>query len=145
VPSSGRTISWDFGCLVSSTSCKSRLGKVTLIVCRHLAYWLFPGHYVLEGLLTSQYHQDYTPIEASLGTPFYEFLVSNPDSVVDCPVLIPGLAGVCGTAEVWIYTSFGGRFAFEHIPWNVLYLFGLIIGARIVTFVGLANLNYLAK
>merc|ERR1712003_331406 len=34
-------------------------------------YWLLPGHYILEGLLTTQYENDNTQIQAQVGSPFY--------------------------------------------------------------------------
>ena len=49
------------------------------------AYWTFPLHYVLEGLLTSQFENDNTPIVASLNTPFYDYTVEQncADSTAD--------------------------------------------------------------
>lgn len=100
------------------------------------AYWLFPGHYVLEGLLASQFHQDDTPIEATLGSPFYDYLQDVGGNCTETCV---------GTAEDWIKVSFGGEFRWENIPWNILYLLALTIGARLITWIALVKLNYLAK
>ena len=111
---------------------------------RRVAYWLFPGHYVLEGLITSQFHEDNTPIEATPGSPFYNFLVANSDAVVQCAG-VTGLSGLCGTAEDWIDYTFGGKFSFDNVPWNVLYLVCLVVGSRLITFIALGNLNYLSK
>lgn len=100
------------------------------------AYWLFPGHYVLEGLVASQFHEDDTPIESTPGSPFYQYLVSERGCTTsEC----------IGTAEDWIFVSFGGQFKYENIPWNVLYLVALIVVARAITFYALMKLNYLAK
>jgi hypothetical protein len=99
------------------------------------AYWLFPGHYVLEGLVVSQFHEDDTPIEATLGSPFYQFLVGKGCTSEVC----------VGTAEQWIDVSFGGAFSYYHLPWNVLYLLALLIAARLITFYALVKFNYLSK
>ena len=98
-------------------------------------YWLMPGHYVLEGLVASQFHQDDTMIEANPGSPFFEFNNCTIDQEDKCT----------GTAEDWIFVSFGGAFQWENVPWNVLYLVGLLISARLITWFALTKLNYLAK
>lgn len=41
------------------------------------AYWFLPGHYILEGLLTTQFNNDNTPIEATTGSPFWQYLVNS--------------------------------------------------------------------
>ena len=54
--------------------------KENTLICFHLyitAYWLLPGHYILEGLLTTQFNNDGTPIEATTGSFFWDYLVSN--------------------------------------------------------------------
>ncbi len=64
-------------------------------------YWLFPLHYVLEGLFTSQFQGDNTTIVASFGSPFFDAV---------CPEVGPNdpIPNNCtGTAEEWIYVSFG--------------------------------------
>jgi hypothetical protein len=95
-----------------------------------VAYWLFPGHYVLEGLLTSQFKGDTTRILASPGSQF--FAASNCTASVPC----------YGTAEDWINITFGGKFIYEHIKWDILYLVGLVVGARVITCIALTHLNY---
>jgi|EP00970_Alexandrium_tamarense_P013943 hypothetical protein len=49
-----------------------------------------------------------------------------------------------GTAEDWIYVSFGGMWIPEHIPWNILYLVGAIVVAQAITLFGLTTKNFLA-
>ena len=109
------------------------------------AYWTFPLHYVIEGLLTSQYKGNDTPIVASYGSPFYLQTLNN-----KCPDLLPEGVDIpqdciTGTAEDWIYTSFGGMWVPEHIPYNVLYLCGAIFAAKVVTLYGLKRKNYLSN
>ena len=109
------------------------------------AYWTFPLHYVLEGLFTSQFENDTTLIVASFGTPYYDHLVETgrattcPESVSTDP------NALCGTAEEWIYVSFGGMWVPGHIPYDVLYCLGAIIVAKAMAFYGLTRKNYLAK
>lgn len=87
--------------------------------------------------MSSQFHEDTTPIEATPGSPFFEFLSEEGCSSSDC-VLV-------GTAEQWIEVSFGGKFSYDHLPYNVLYMFALLIVARLLTFYALVKFNYLSK
>jgi ABC-type multidrug transport system permease subunit len=75
-------------------------------------YWLFPGHYILEGLLVTQFNNDDTPIVATPGTSFWNFLGCNSQTQTEC----------VGTAEEWIYATFDGAFVIENIPKDVGYL-----------------------
>lgn len=100
-------------------------------------YWLMPGHYVLEGLLASQFHNDNTTIVATPGSPFYASLGCDLDDFD---------TKVCkGTSEEWILSSFGGLFTWEHIPYNIVYLVGMLITVRTISYFALVKLNYLAK
>lgn len=98
-------------------------------------YWLMPGHYIFEGLIVTQFDGDETPIIASPGTPFWVYL--------DCEDQIAGGATDCiGTAEQWVFASFGGNFVPEHIPANMVYLAILFVATRIITLIALGALNY---
>ena len=93
-------------------------------------YWLLPGHYILEGLLMTQYENDETQIRAQLGSPFYKYLnCANP---TNCS----------GSAMAWVDSFFGGEFSSAHVPYDILYLIGAIVLTRIVTIYALGNLNY---
>lgn len=52
---------------------------------------------------------------------------------------------VTGTAEEWIYVSFGGKWVPQHIPHDFFYLIGAIVVIKIVAIYGLRDKNYLAK
>jgi len=93
------------------------------------AYWMFPGHYVFEGIIMSQYENDDTPILASPGTAFYTSLKCASDQICE------------GTAEEWVASSFPD-WNVDNVPWNALYLIGVIIVTRVVTFWALTSLNY---
>lgn len=98
-------------------------------------YWLMPGHYIFEGLMTSQFRDDETQIIASPGTPFWNFLRCEEQ-------IVNGAIECTGTAEEWVFASFEGEFLPDHIPGNIIYLVGLLITTRIVTALALAYLNF---
>ena len=107
------------------------------------AYWTFPLHYVLEGLFTSQFNGDTTPIAPFFGSPYYEYVREN-----YCPDIPAGteLPTDCtGTAEDWIYVAFGGMWIPEHIPYCIGYLIGANVVAKALTLYGLKQKNYLAS
>lgn len=107
------------------------------------AYWVFPLHYVLEGLVTSQFQSDQTPIIASYQSPYYDYVLNK-----NCPGVDPSdppAACITGTAEEWINISFGGMFLPESIPYDILYLVCAIVLAKILAMYGLKKKNYLAK
>lgn len=95
-------------------------------------YWVMPGHYIFEGLIVSQFDNDKTPITASPGTPFWQFLACDDQIEATC----------VGTAEQWVFASFGGNFVPEHIPGNIIYLVILLVMTRIITALALAYLNH---
>ena len=97
-------------------------------------YWVMPGHYIFEGLIASQFDGDDTPIVASPGTPFWNFL--------ECEDKVGPGEDCVGTAEQWVFASFGGNFLPEHIPRNIAYLVVLFVVTRATTGFALGNLNY---
>ena len=99
-------------------------------------YWILPGHYILEGLLTTQFDGDDTPILASTGTAFWDYLIATDQCVDDFTV------PCYGTAEEWIFSTFGGIFVIDHVPGCIAYLVGLLVLTRIVGLWALGNLNY---
>lgn len=108
------------------------------------AYWTFPIHYIIEGLLTSQFRNDQTPIAASLGSPYYYYVLEK-----NCPGIppeqVPPVECTTGTAEEWVYVSFGGMWIPENIPYNILYLICAVIAAKAAALYGLKMKNYLAN
>jgi ABC-type multidrug transport system permease subunit len=92
-------------------------------------YWMFPGHYVFEGIFMSQYDGDDTPITATAGSPFYMSLPCEPD--VPC----------VGTAEQWIAANFTD-WDVDNIPWNALYFIGAILLTRGITLYALTNFDF---
>ena len=89
------------------------------------AYWLFPLHYILEGLMTSQFKDDDTPIVATFGTPFYEHTLNAnnckglypEEDIPHSPVLqeLPKVCVVhlsCTISNLSIYLTNPSRFYF---------------------------------
>jgi hypothetical protein len=92
-------------------------------------YWITPGHYIFEGIIMSQYDGDDTEIIASTGSEFYNALKCQPE--VPC----------IGTAEVWVASSFPD-WNVDHLFYDALYLIGVILATRVITFFALTNLDY---
>jgi len=119
--------------------CPSRLSILGVLIAPQnisnvwiWAYYVFPLHYVIEGLLMSQYHDSDIPILATSGGDWY--------------VSLQCTGSPCyGTAAEFFNWRFGGFFSFEHIPWNALYLVCFIIFTKVVQLIALSQLNYLAK
>ena len=99
-------------------------------------YWLLPGHYILEGLMTTQYENDTTPIAAQPGSPFYDYLIGTDQCSGDID------EGCTGTAEEWVYATFDGEFSRANVPYDILYLVVATILTRVVTVWALGHLNY---
>jgi hypothetical protein len=92
-------------------------------------YWVLPGHYICEGIIVSQYDGDDTPITASTNSDFYNDLKCVPEE----PCI--------GTAGGWVDSSFPD-WDTDHLYYDVLYLIGVILATRFITFFALTNLDY---
>merc|ERR1712021_299860 len=99
-------------------------------------YWILPGHYILEGLLTTQYDGDETPITAQVDSPYWDYL--------QCTNALngTGTAGCVGTAQDWITATFAGNFSRDNVPYDILYLVVVTILTRVATVWALGSLNY---
>ena len=98
-------------------------------------YWLMPGHYILEGLLTTQFNGDTTEIQADAGTLFW--------SSLDCDTKVAEGATSCsGTAEQWVDATFEGEFSIDNLPVDIGYLCALLVATLIIKWWALARLNY---
>lgn len=99
-------------------------------------YWLLPGHYILEGLLTTQYNNDESPITANTGSGFYQYLIDSGKNITDCS------AECTGTAESWVEYTFDGEFSIENVPYDILYLVAMTILTRVISVWALGHINY---
>jgi ABC-type multidrug transport system ATPase subunit/ABC-type multidrug transport system permease subunit len=93
-------------------------------------YWIMPGHWIMEGLFTSQYGSSQLPIEASVDSPFYVSLGCN-NTNDPC----------VGTAGEWLAVSFPD-FSESHIKWDATFLVIVMIITRAVALTALSFLNY---
>lgn len=93
-------------------------------------YWLIPSHYVVEGILTSQFDGDKTYIKGTRGSPFYRQLGCNEND------------DVCGTVDDWMSVTFARYFSKDNIPVNILYLVIVCTLSRIVIYIALVYLNH---
>uniref|UniRef100_A0A7S2YLL6 ABC transporter domain-containing protein n=1 Tax=Entomoneis paludosa TaxID=265537 RepID=A0A7S2YLL6_9STRA len=97
------------------------------------AYWVFPGHYLFQGLFLTQFHDDDRVIEASDGSPFYLSLGCSPEDETVCE----------GTISQWIATTFSD-WDRDNVYYCGIYLAVFIVLTRLVTFWALTSLNYRA-
>jgi len=97
-------------------------------------YWLLPGHYIMEGLLTTQFNNDTSPIAANPGSGFYQYLVDSEQCVQGSSCI--------GTAEEWVQFTFAGVFTVANVPYDILYLVGITILTRVITVWALGHFNY---
>lgn len=94
------------------------------------AYWIFPGHYLFEGIFATQFSDDTTLIEASTGSPFYKSL--NCTSYTDpCE----------GTVGQWFAVNYSD-FSRDNVYYCGIFLACFIILTRFVTLWALSSLNY---
>lgn len=96
------------------------------------AYWVFPLHYVVEGLLMSQFTGSNLQIEATFESSWYVAL-----KCTESPCY--------GSPSEFLEWRFGGFFSPSHIPWNALYLILVIVAFKCIKMVALQQLNYLSK
>jgi hypothetical protein len=80
----------------------------------------------------SQYNGDDTPIVATPGSPFYLSLPCG-ESVEDDDCV--------GTAGGWVATYFA-EWSASNLAWNALYMVGLLVVTRLITFYGLAHFDF---
>lgn len=98
-----------------------------------ITYWITPGHYVYEGLVLAQFHDDSRTVIAVNNSEFYEFL--NCDA--------PGAPTPCnGTVEQYVHVFFGERFNKDNELQDILVLALFLVTARVVTFFALKRFNF---
>ena len=93
--------------------------------------------------MTSQFYEDTTPIVASLPSPFASYLMAKncPDANPTSP---PASCDLTGTAEEWIFSTFGEMWVPEHIKYDIIYLVGAVAVAKMLTMYGLKRKNYMS-
>ena len=100
-----------------------------------ITYWITPGHYVYEGMVTSIFTGDSRTVIADCNTDFYIGLGCESRNLT--------CSGECyGTVEEFMDSFFGGKFEKEHIVRNYLILGAYLTVARFVTFLALNYINF---
>jgi hypothetical protein len=82
-------------------------------------YYITPGHYVYEGMITSIFSNDDRFVQVDEGSMFQQFLIDGgycPDPPLDCR----------GTVSDYVLYFFGGEYVRENIPRN-----GIILGCTV--------------
>jgi hypothetical protein len=99
-----------------------------------ITYWITPGHFVYEGMITSLYDGDDRTVIADDGSDFYDYLNCAALNTTTCE------------GPVWMYMDsfFGGKFQKDHTGQNLLILGGILIFARVITFAALHYINFAA-
>ena len=92
---------------------------------RRFMYWLAPIHYVLEGLIVTQFH-------------------GANQQVKDLPDFPPGEEPTLSRyfTSHWSDAYFGGKFVWSHRYQNMIILLGFILFFRFATFYALERINY---
>jgi ABC-type multidrug transport system permease subunit len=106
-----------------------------------LPFWITPGHYVYEGLVTTQYYEDTTPVYATPLSPFFHFLNCTLDSTEEG---VHTETQCVGTTEQYVYSFFGEEFQYDHIYYDAMALGAFLVAARLLTYWALKRFNYAA-
>lgn len=102
-----------------------------------ITYWITPGHYVYEGMITALYHNDTRIVFADSGSEFYVD--------IDCAGRNLTEGAVCeGSVHEYMVSFFGGKFSHDHGARNLLILGGILALARVITFLALHYINFSA-
>jgi hypothetical protein len=98
-----------------------------------LPYYICPGHYVYEGMVSALFNDDDRIVNADEGTEFYDFL--------KCPF---ANGDPCqGTVDQYIDSFFGGEFSGDHVIRNNTIILGFIlVVTRVLTYVCLKYIRF---
>jgi hypothetical protein len=143
-----------FVCLVKSTSTATVLASVYIGLNNFFAgliarpqflisgfyavpYYICPGHYVYESLVTTVFHGDSRPVLANVGSEFFEYLADQDEN--DCSVR----ATECiGTVHEFVGVFFGHQYSKENNLRNALILGGVLTLTRALTLVALKYIRF---
>ena len=100
-----------------------------------LPYYISPGHFVYEGLVTSLYFDDDRNVHADYGSEFWQYLVANGDCSEDHEVCV-------GTVEEYVNVFFGNEFTINNMPRNALVLGFVLILTRGLTWLSLKYIRF---
>jgi hypothetical protein len=98
-----------------------------------LGYWTAPGRFALEGLVTTQFYEDDTPVMAQYASPYWFHINCTIDTLPeDCQ----------GTISDYVDFLFGGRFTLDNFWIDVGVLLFYMILAKGVQEFALYYFNY---
>mmetsp|Transcript_24065 Transcript_24065/g.35309 ORF Transcript_24065/g.35309 Transcript_24065/m.35309 type:complete len:399 (-) Transcript_24065:34-1230(-) len=95
-------------------------------------YYMAPGHYVYEGLITTQFHDDNRTVIATIGSKFFDDLDCKKDATEVCS----------GTVAQFMESFFGGRFKHSNRFLDIGILAALLIVSRLLTWLALRKRNF---
>lgn len=96
-----------------------------------IPYYITPGHYVYEGLVTSLYYDSDNLVVAERGSPYETFLVEQ--GTCNMTVFQP----CTGTASEYVDYFYGGQFTRLHWQRNIGILAGIFVVTRAITYLAL--------
>jgi ABC-type multidrug transport system permease subunit len=98
-----------------------------------MGYWTAPGRFALEGLVTTQFADNDTPVIPEFASPYFFYRNCTTDKVPeDC----------LGTIDDYVNFFFGGWFTLDNFGMDVGVLLGYMILAKFVTEFALWKFNY---
>ncbi|KAG7353935.1 ABC transporter-like protein [Nitzschia inconspicua] len=98
-----------------------------------LGYWTAPGRFAFEGLVTTQFADNDTPVYPEFASPYFFYLnCTETDFHSEC----------FGTIDNYVQFFFGGRFTLENFGLDVGVLIAYMILAKCVTEFALWKFNY---
>lgn len=102
-----------------------------------IPFYINPGHYVYESMVTAIFHRDQRLVLANVGSEFYDFLVDN--NINGCTV---GNLRCIGTVAQYVDVFFGFQFSHENMARNALILGGVLTFTRVMTWVALKYIRF---
>jgi hypothetical protein len=96
-----------------------------------IPYWISPGHFVYNGMITSLYRNNMETVRADPGSEFYTFIgCTSEETVCD------------GTAFDYITWFYGGEYGQKMPKLDVCLLAAFLIASRVLTFVALKYIRH---
>jgi hypothetical protein len=112
-------------------------------------YWITPGHFVYDGLITCLYRNNNDTVTADYGSQYYEYLVGIDQCSSSSASAADAAAVVCqGTAYQYVNNFFGGQFMIQYSSHftstglNCIVLGFVLTLARLLTFLALKYIRH---
>lgn len=99
-----------------------------------ITYFITPGHYVYEGLITTQFWNDDRTVIANEGSEFYDFMNCTTKNATVCT----------GKVSDFVRSFFGDKFTVKHVFLDTAVLAFILVAARLGTYWALKKFNYSA-